>query len=93
MGLIEKASPTIASVYSISRSFLEAGYKTPILCASGLSEITVPMALISGASGVGIGSAINRLSNELEMIAMVRNLQEAIVNSESFVKRSVQPIQ
>ena len=93
LGLIEKAAPTIASVYSISRSFLEVGCKAPILCASGLSEITVPMALISGASGVGIGSAVNRLSNELEMIAMVRTLREAIVNSESFVKRAAQPIQ
>ncbi len=93
MGLIEKASPTLASVYSISQSFEESGCKAPILCASGLSEITVPMALISGASGVGIGSAVNRLDNELEMIAMVKTLRESIFNTESFVKRLVPPIQ
>ena len=50
----------------------------PLICASGLSEVTVSMAIASGASGVGVGSVINRLNNELEMIAMVRNLRNAI---------------
>ena len=83
MGLIEKASPTLAAAYTISQTFLENGCKTPVLCASGLSEVTVPMAFAMGASGVGVGSAINRLDNELEMIAMVQTLRHAIDTSQS----------
>jgi hypothetical protein len=49
-----------------------------VLCASGLSAVTVPMALASGAAGVGVGSAVNRLSDELAMVAVVRGLREAI---------------
>ena len=47
------------------------------------------MALATGASGVGVGSAINRLNNDLEMIAMVRTLREAISSSKSFLPRSI----
>ncbi|MFN6344662.1 MAG: DUF561 domain-containing protein, partial [Cyanobium sp.] len=39
---------------------------------------TVPMALASGAAGVGVGSAVNRLNDELAMVAVVRGLREAI---------------
>ncbi len=82
MGLIEKAAPTLAASYTISQTFLEVDCKAPILCASGLSEVTAPMAIASGAFGVGIGSAINRLSSELEMIAMVKTMKAAVNSSE-----------
>ncbi len=72
-GLIEKAAPTLAAAYSISRAV-----EVPVLCASGLSSVTVPMAIAAGASGVGVGSAINQLNNEVAMIAMVRSLVEAL---------------
>lgn len=79
LGLIEKAAPTLAAAYSISRSV-----SVPVLCASGLSSVTVPMAIAAGASGVGVGSAINRLNDQVEMIAVVRSLVEAI-NKTSLV--------
>ena len=50
----------------------------PLICASGLSEVTVPMAISVGASGVGIGSAINKLNSELAMIATVKGLRRAL---------------
>jgi hypothetical protein len=50
----------------------------PVLCASGLSAVTVPMALAAGAAGVGVGTAVNRLGDELAMVAVVRGLREAI---------------
>jgi hypothetical protein len=49
-----------------------------VLCASGLSDVTVPLALAAGASGVGVGSAVNRLEDELAMLAVVRGLRQAI---------------
>ena len=79
LGLIEKAAPTLAAAHAISRALASAcADPLPVLCASGLSAVTVPMALASGAAGVGVGSAVNRLSDELAMVAVVRGLREAI---------------
>lgn len=73
LGLIEKAAPTLAAAYSISRAV-----SVPVLCASGLSSVTVGMAIAAGASGVGIGSAVNQLNDEVAMVATVRSLVEAL---------------
>ena len=75
-GLIEKAAPTIAAAYSIAQEV-----DVPVLCASGLSSVTAPMAIAAGASGVGVGSAINQLDNEVAMVAQVRSIVEALVNN------------
>ena len=73
LGLIEKAAPTLAAAHSISRVAA-----APVLCASGLSAVTVPMAIAAGAAGVGVGSAVNRLNDELAMVAVVRGLRDAL---------------
>ncbi|WP_017294259.1 DUF561 domain-containing protein [Geminocystis herdmanii] len=73
LGLIEKASPTLAAAYAISRAV-----EIPVMCASGLSDVTAPMAMASGASGIGVGSAINKLNDQVAMIAVVRSLVEAL---------------
>ena len=74
-GLIEKAAATLAAAHSISKAV-----DVPVLCASGLSNVTIPMAIAAGASGVGVGSAINQLDNEVAMVAQVKSLVEALVN-------------
>jgi thiamine monophosphate synthase len=73
LGLIEKAAPTLAAAHAISRAVA-----LPVLCASGLSSVTVPLAIAAGASGVGVGSAVNRLHDELAMVAVVRGLRQAL---------------
>ncbi|MGD2182355.1 DUF561 domain-containing protein [Lusitaniella coriacea] len=73
LGLVEKAAPTLAAAYSIARAV-----SVPVLCASGLSDVTAPMAIAAGASGVGVGSAINQLNDEVAMVAAVRRLVEAL---------------
>jgi hypothetical protein len=73
LGLIEKAAPTLAAAHSISRAV-----SVPVLCASGLSSVTVPMAIAAGAAGVGVGSAVNKLNDQLAMVAVVRGLREAL---------------
>ena len=78
LGLIEKASPTLAATFAISSAFKENNKDVPILSASGLSEVTIPMAISMGAFGVGIGSAINKLNNELSMIATVKGLRQSL---------------
>ena len=76
LGLIEKAAPTLAAAHSISRAV-----DVPVLCASGLSAVTLPMAIAAGATGVGVGSAVNRLNDELAMVAVVHGLREALNSS------------
>jgi hypothetical protein len=73
LGLIEKAAPTLAAAYEISQAV-----DIPVLCASGISNVTAPMAIAAGASGVGVGSAINQLQDPIAMVAAVRSLSEAI---------------
>lgn len=73
LGLIEKAAPTLAAAHAISRAV-----DVPVLCASGLSDVTAPMAIAAGAAGIGVGSAVNQLNSEVAMIAVVRSLVEAL---------------
>ncbi|MBT9312890.1 DUF561 domain-containing protein [Leptothoe kymatousa] len=73
VGLIEKATPTLAAAHAISRAV-----GIPVLCASGISDITAPMAIAAGAAGVGVGSAVNKLNDTIAMVAAVRSLREAL---------------
>lgn len=80
LGLIEKAAPTLAAAHAISRAV-----QSPVLCASGLSAVTLPLAIAAGAHGVGVGSAVNRLEDELAMVAVVRSLREALTPAPAAV--------
>tara|TARA_Y100001970_G_scaffold285458_1_gene405301 strand:- start:9951 stop:10727 length:777 start_codon:yes stop_codon:yes gene_type:complete len=80
LGLIEKAAPTLAATSSIFQDFISLKIDVPIIAASGLSRITCPMAIAVGASGVGVGSAINKLNDEIAMIAVVKDIRLAIDN-------------
>ncbi|MFQ3679843.1 MAG: DUF561 domain-containing protein [Pseudanabaenaceae cyanobacterium] len=73
LGAIEKAAPTLAAAREISRAV-----GIPVICASGLSDVTVPLAIAAGARGVGIGSAVNKLTDEILMVAVVRSLRAAL---------------
>jgi thiamine monophosphate synthase len=81
LGLIEKAAPTLAAAHSISRALAAAETAVPVLCASGLSAVTLPMAIAAGAAGVGVGSAVNKLGDELAMVAVVRSLRDALASA------------
>ena len=63
----------LAAAYEISRAV-----QVPVLCASGLSSVTAPLAIAAGAAGIGVGSAINQLNSEVAMIAAVRSIVEAL---------------
>ncbi|KAL2930775.1 Uncharacterized protein RDABS01_036185 [Bienertia sinuspersici] len=71
------ATPTLAAAYSISRAV-----KIPVMCSSGLSAVTAPMAITAGAAGVGVGSAVNKLNDVVAMIAEVRSLADAMASSQ-----------
>ena len=68
----------MAGTFAISTALKESRHDVPVICASGLSEVTVPMAISVGAHGVGIGSAVNKLNTELAMIATVKGLRHSL---------------
>lgn len=76
LGLMEKAAPTLAAAYEISRAVT-----VPVLCASGISSVTAPLAIAAGAAGVGVGTAINQLNSEVAMVAAVRTLVESLAQA------------
>ncbi|WP_392534301.1 DUF561 domain-containing protein [Nostoc sp. C117] len=82
LGLIEKAAPTLAAAFEISRAV-----SVPVLCASGISSVTAPLAIAAGAAGVGVGSAINQLNSEVAMIAAVRALVEALATGRVLTQK------
>ena len=84
LGLIEKASPALAATVAIASALKEGHHEVPLICASGLSEVTVPMAIAAGANGVGIGSAVNKLNSDLAMIATVKGLRRALDSLKLF---------
>eukprot|EP01038_Epipyxis_sp_PR26KG_P013801 gene13801-18511_t len=71
--LIEKAAPTLASAFAISRAV-----NIPVMCASGLTDVTAPLALAAGARGVGVGSMIHKLSNAQQMVMAVSAISNSI---------------
>lgn len=76
-GLMEKALVSIANTVELSQNTT-----IPIITASGITATTAPMALASGASAVGVGSCVNRLESELEMLITVKSIVEAIKKAE-----------
>ena len=80
-GLLEKSVPTLAATFAIHKEFQKHSIHIPIMSASGLSEVTCPLAIASGASAVGVGSLVNKLDDLISMIAVVRGLKESLKNS------------
>nr|YP_009545917.1 hypothetical protein Ycf23 [Glaucocystis incrassata]ASQ39978.1 hypothetical protein Ycf23 [Glaucocystis incrassata] len=71
--LIEKAIPTVATTHVLSKFV-----SVPILCSSGISDVTIPLAVKAGASGVGICSCIKELNSDVAMLATLNKLVSSI---------------
>lgn len=74
-GVVQRATPTLTAASAISKAV-----RIPVLCASGLTDVTAPLALAAGASGVGIGTMVNKLTNREDML-------RAVVSIASGMKR------
>mmetsp|Transcript_4710 Transcript_4710/g.11678 ORF Transcript_4710/g.11678 Transcript_4710/m.11678 type:complete len:273 (-) Transcript_4710:354-1172(-) len=79
LGMIEKASPSLAATYEISRC---VGSRVHVMAASGITDVTAPLALAMGAAGVGVGSAVNKLEDEMDMTFAVRRIVDALAASQ-----------
>jgi len=71
--LIETAAPALASAFALSRAV-----NVPVMCSSGLTDVTAPLALAAGARGVGIGSMVNKLKHQQQMFLAVSAIASAM---------------
>ncbi len=76
-GLLETAQVSIANTIELARNV-----EIPVMTASGLTTTTVPMAFAAGASAVGVGSCVNKLGSEIEMIAAATAIVESVKGAE-----------
>ena len=77
--MIQVAAPTIASAYALSRAV-----RIPVMCSSGLTAITAPLALAAGARGVGVGSVVSQYqASSQQMLMAVSEIAQAIGLSSS----------
>jgi len=76
--LVSYAQATIANTLELMHHI-----STPIMSASGITAQTTPLAFASGASAVGVGSAVNKLNSEVEMAATVMAIVGSISHRNS----------
>nr|YP_010713765.1 hypothetical protein P2030_pgp092 [Galdieria phlegrea]WDA99847.1 hypothetical protein GAPH629S_115 [Galdieria phlegrea] len=50
----------------------------PIICSSGISLFTSSLAIYLGATGVGVGSLLNNINNESDLIRVIKNLKVSL---------------
>lgn len=73
---ILKASSTLASTMELR----EALPKANIITASGITLTTAPLAIASGANGIGVGTFINTLISQVEMTERVKDIVDSMNN-------------
>ncbi len=79
LGQLQKVTLTLANTIEFSK-VLEKAF---LLTASGITPETAPLAIASGANGVGVGKYINKLESDLEMVAASRTLVESLQKVEN----------
>jgi len=74
LGQIEKTRLTLANTMELAKT-VETAF---IITASAITPDTAKLAIAAGASGVGVGKYINKLETEIELLAAIKSLQEAL---------------
>ena len=75
---MERVELTISNTIELVRNV-----DIPVMTATGINPTTAPFAFAAGASAIGCGSCINKLSSEIAMIATSKQLVEiAAQNAE-----------
>lgn len=69
--LMDRAELTLSNTIELSRNV-----EMPIMTATGINPTTAPFAFAAGASAIGCGSCVNKLTSDLSMVATVFSLVE-----------------
>jgi hypothetical protein len=71
---IKLALPTLISTEKISKLV-----NIPIICSSGISVLTAPLASYFGASGVGVGSLLKQIKKKSDLDNLINNLKLSLL--------------
>lgn len=69
--LMDRAELTISNTIELTRNV-----EVPVMTATGINPTTAPFAYAAGASAIGCGSCVNKLSSTISMIATITSLVE-----------------
>ena len=69
--LMDRAELTISNTIELARNI-----EMPIMTATGINPTTAPFAFAAGASAIGCGSCVNKLTSSISMIATISALVE-----------------
>ena len=69
--LMDRAELTISNTIELTRNV-----DIPVMTATGINPTTAPFAFAAGASAIGCGSCVNKLSSSISMIATITSLVE-----------------
>lgn len=69
--LMDRAELTLSNTIELARNV-----EIPVMTATGINPTTAPFAFAAGASAIGCGSCVNKLSSEIAMIATSKALVE-----------------
>ena len=69
--LMDRAELTISNTIELARNV-----EMPIMTATGINPTTAPFAFAAGASAIGCGSCVNKLTSDLAMVATISSLVE-----------------
>lgn len=82
--LMDRAELTISNTIELARNV-----EMPIMTATGINPTTAPFAFAAGASAIGCGSCVNKLSSDLAMVATISSLVEIASKNASKVAELV----
>lgn len=82
--LMDRAELTISNTIELCRNV-----DIPVMTATGINPTTAPFAFAAGASAIGCGSCVNKLSSDLAMVATCSSLVEIAKKNASKVAELV----
>nr|QCI08698.1 hypothetical protein [Sphondylothamnion multifidum] len=72
------ASASLSATYAISQSL-----NIPVITSSGINCLSSPMTLLYGASGIGLGTALNNQTNIFNICVYINEISHAISNQSN----------
>lgn len=69
--LMDRAELTLSNTIELVRNV-----EIPVMTATGINPTTAPFAFAAGASAIGCGSCVNKLTSDLSMVATITSLVE-----------------
>lgn len=82
--LMDRAELTISNTIELCRNV-----EIPVMTATGINPTTAPFAFAAGASAIGCGSCVNKLTSTISMIATISSLVEIANKNASKIAEMV----